>query len=200
MMRKTTLLFLVLMLGPALSMATAEGLVGTLRLNDGLSFISFGDRRIYPIASDATIRFRFGAPTAKGSIPFTISPEDVSIPLISIGSDESLLYSLDRAASGWVHVSEDGGRRIEFTASVAASLQKGGSSGTLTYLIPFTTETASATDSAGSGTVEVAGVRPRAGGRHVQLVGAVVNKENAFPEPGAAVYTILSGEFDQVPW
>ena len=32
-----------------------------------------------------------------------------------------------------------------------------------------------------------------------QIVGATTNKENAFPEPGAAVYTVLSGSFDQVP-
>jgi hypothetical protein len=30
-------------------------------------------------------------------------------------------------------------------------------------------------------------------------VGATTNQENAFPEPGAAVYTVLSGSFDRVP-
>ena len=34
---------------------------------------------------------------------------------------------------------------------------------------------------------------------HEQLVGATVNKQNAFPKPGTAVYTVLSGQFDQLP-
>jgi len=32
-----------------------------------------------------------------------------------------------------------------------------------------------------------------------QIVGATTNRENAFPEPGAAVYTVLSGIFDRLP-
>jgi hypothetical protein len=38
-----------------------------------------------------------------------------------------------------------------------------------------------------------------AGANHVQLVGATTNKANAVPEPGAAVYVVLSGTFDRVP-
>ena len=34
---------------------------------------------------------------------------------------------------------------------------------------------------------------------YAQIVGATTNEENAFPAPGAAVYTVLSGSFDQVP-
>jgi hypothetical protein len=37
------------------------------------------------------------------------------------------------------------------------------------------------------------------GARYGQIVGATTNKDNAFPEPGAAVYTVLSGSFDRVP-
>jgi hypothetical protein len=32
-----------------------------------------------------------------------------------------------------------------------------------------------------------------------QLVGATTNQANAFPEPGTAVYTVLSGRFDRIP-
>jgi hypothetical protein len=32
-----------------------------------------------------------------------------------------------------------------------------------------------------------------------QLVGATTNKTNAFPKPGTAVYTVLSGRFDPIP-
>jgi hypothetical protein len=34
---------------------------------------------------------------------------------------------------------------------------------------------------------------------YAQIVGATTNKENAYPAPGAAVYTVLSGRFDRVP-
>jgi hypothetical protein len=32
-----------------------------------------------------------------------------------------------------------------------------------------------------------------------QLVGTATNKSDAYPGPGAAVYTVLSGRFDAVP-
>ena len=35
--------------------------------------------------------------------------------------------------------------------------------------------------------------------RQVQLVDAMVDKPNAVPQPGTAVYTVLSGSFDQLP-
>jgi len=34
---------------------------------------------------------------------------------------------------------------------------------------------------------------------YAQIVGATTNEENAYPPPGTAVYTVLSGSFDQVP-
>ena len=65
--------------------------------------------------------------------------------------------------------------------------------------MPFTTESTEATNLAGNVTVEITGMRLVEGVWYVQLVGATVNKENAFPKPGAAVYTVLSGQFDQLP-
>jgi len=37
------------------------------------------------------------------------------------------------------------------------------------------------------------------GAGYGQLVGAPTNKTNAFPKPGTAVYTVLSGQFVQLP-
>ena len=47
--------------------------------------------------------------------------------------------------------------------------------------------------------VSVRGMRLVDGVWYAQIVGATTNKENAYPAPGAAVYTVLSGSFDQVP-
>ena len=71
--------------------------------------------------------------------------------------------------------------------------------GTFTYRMPFTTETLKAKGLGRDLEVEVSGVRLVDGAGYVQLVGATVNKENAFPAPGTAVYTVLSGKFDRVP-
>ena len=65
--------------------------------------------------------------------------------------------------------------------------------------MPFTTETVAATNVPGDLVVEVTGLRLVESVWYVQLVGAVTNKENAFPEPGTWVYTVLSGTFDQLP-
>jgi hypothetical protein len=44
--------------------------------------------------------------------------------------------------------------------------------------------------------VQVTGARIVPGARYVQLVGATLNKPNAVPQPGTAVYKVLSGSFD----
>jgi hypothetical protein len=33
----------------------------------------------------------------------------------------------------------------------------------------------------------------------MQLVGAATNRDSAYPGPGAAVYTVLSGALDRMP-
>lgn len=43
------------------------------------------------------------------------------------------------------------------------------------------------------------GARVGEGAWYTQIVGAATNRATAFPEPGAAVYTVLSGSFDQMP-
>ena len=65
--------------------------------------------------------------------------------------------------------------------------------------MPFSTDSAAASDITGTQTLSVNGLRLVEGVWYGQIVGATTNKANAFPEPGAAVYSVLSGSFDQVP-
>lgn len=51
----------------------------------------------------------------------------------------------------------------------------------------------------GTRSLDVFGMRLVEGVWYGQIVGATTNETNAFPEPGAAVYTVLSGSFDRVP-
>jgi hypothetical protein len=120
----------------------------------------------------------------------------VSIPEISLSNDRTLRYGLASATSGLLRPSKTG-QIVEFNASVTATLIEGKDESTLTYAVPFTTEIATATSGAKS--VEVTGARVVPGARYTQVVGATVNKANADPKPGAAVYTVLSGSFDQLP-
>jgi hypothetical protein len=69
----------------------------------------------------------------------------------------------------------------------------------LRYSMPFTTETVVSRSLDGNAEIAVQGARLVRGARYVQLVGATANKANARPEPGAAVYAVLSGTFDWVP-
>ena len=176
----------------------AEETLGTFRL-DGLSFVSFGDQQFLFPESGATIVFRFGTPNEDGSVPFKIQPADVSIAPIPLPSGQGTLrYSLIATAFGFLRPTEQG-RRIEFNAAVAATLDAPEGSGSYTYTVPFTTETAAASNAQHTDSVEVSGMRLVDGVWYAQIVGATTNKANAFPEPGAAVYTVLSGSFDQVP-
>ncbi len=175
--------------------AKAEKLVGTLAL-DALSYVSFQDEEILAFPSGSTIRFHFGEAAADGTIPFTLSPEDVSIGPIALTG--TLKYGLVAPASGTMRATADG-RQIEFTASVAATRDSPTGGGTLTYTIHFSTESASSPNADGTRSVSVSGMRMVEGPKHVQIVGATVNRDDAFPKPGAAVYTVLSGQFDQVP-
>jgi hypothetical protein len=176
----------------------AEETLATLRL-DGLSFISFGDRQVLFPESGSTIVFRFGTPNEDGSVPFEIHPGDVSIAPIPLPSGKGTLkYSIPAIAFGFVRPAEEG-RTITFNAAVSATLDAPEGSGTYKYPMSFTTETAAASNVQRTKSVAVSGMRLVDGAWYVQIVGATTNKENAFPEPGAAVYTVLSGTFDRVP-
>jgi hypothetical protein len=82
---------------------------------------------------------------------------------------------------------------------VAAILDAPEGSGSYTYSVPFTTETVAASNFQHTDSVAVTGMRLVNGVWYAQIVGATTNQENAYPAPGAAVYTVLSGSFDQVP-
>ena len=175
--------------------ATAEQATLTL---DSMSFISFQEHEWLLLPAGSKIRFSFGQPDSSGAIPFTIDPNDIAIPPVDVPSlGKELHYGLSSLATGVVRPSGDG-RIIEFTGMVKATLS-GADGGSFIYPIDFTTETVSATDAIGSLDVEVTGLRLIENVWYAQIVGATTNHENAFPEPGAAVYTVLSGQFDQLP-
>lgn len=175
----------------------ADESVSTLTL-DSLSFISFGDHEVLPIPSGSTVRFRFGPPEPDGTVPFTIEPGDLSIPPISSRSG-TLDYSMAEPASGTMRPTKNG-RTIEFDAIVRARLVRpDGTGGTMEYSMPFSTESTSAANLAKTRTVRITGMRLVEGAWYAQIVGATVNKRNAYPKPGTAVYTVLSGTFDRIP-
>jgi hypothetical protein len=178
--------------------ARADETIGTFTL-DGFSFVSFGDREVLTLPAGSTLRFRFGAPQANGSIPFTIRPEDVTIAAIPLpASAGTLRYAIASTASGSMWPTAQG-RQVSFQATVRASLDSPERNGSYDYAVPFTTETVAASNRAGTETEQVTGMRLVDGVWYGQIVGATTNKDAAFPEPGAAVYTVLSGSFDRVP-
>ena len=193
-MKHSTTLLLVLLLAAS---ATGET-VSTLTL-DGLSFISFGDEEYLYLPAGSTLKLRFSAPQPDGSAAFTIAPSDVSIGDVSLPGGGVLRYALVGTATGAMSVTPDG-RKLSFTAVVRATLDTGSSTdGSFDYSIPFTTESTAASNAMGTEVLSVYGMRLVEGVWYGQIVGATTNKENAFPEPGTAVYSVLSGTFDQVP-
>lgn len=187
-----------LLVGLIATPAFAQGTVSTFSL-DGLSYISFGNQQILLPDSGSSITFRFGVPNPDGSVAFTIEPGDIQIAPIDLGAGQgTLTYSITAPASGLMTPETDG-RKITFTATVRASLQSPDSSGSYDYVMPFTTDATAATNVEGTETLAVSGLRLVEGVWYGQIVGATTNKANAFPEPGAAVYSVLSGSFDQVP-
>ncbi|MGH0029669.1 MAG: hypothetical protein ACQGVC_07755 [Myxococcota bacterium] len=188
------MLFLALMLAGS---AAAET-VATFTL-DSLSFVSFGDSEYVYLPAGSTLEFRFGTPEPDGTTSFTIQPSGVAIQDVSLPTGGVLRYSMASPASG-VMQSTPEGRKVTFSATVRATLDTGSpGDGSYDYTIPFTTETTAASNLAGTETLTTFGMRLVDGVWYGQIVGATTNKENAFPEPGAAVYTVLSGSFDQVP-
>ena len=177
--------FATLTVNVFVSDARAES--GTLTL-DMLSFISFQDDEILLLPAGSTLRFDFGTPDANGNIPFTINPNNLSIDPIDVPSlDRTLSYGLSGTATGVIRPTATG-RIIEFSSMVSASLS-GENGATFVYPIEFTTETTSASDVLGQVDIEVTGLRLIEGVWYAQLVGATSNHENAFPEPGKAVYS-----------
>jgi hypothetical protein len=90
-------------------------------------------------------------------------------------------------------------RELDFTATVRATLTRASGEGSFDYLMPFSTSGESATSIDGSQTLTRIGVHVIDGVWYAQIVGAATNKSEAFPGPGVAVYTVLSGQFDTIP-
>lgn len=181
------------------SSAAIADATATLTL-DGLSFISFQDQEVLALPTGSTLEFQLGDANADGSIPFTIDPGGLSIAPVDLpGGGGSLRYGLASAASGTITPAA-GGHIIQFNANVTASMTgSDGHTGTYTYAMPFTTETAAASDILGQVSVERTGVRLVDGVWYAQIVAATTNRENAVPAPGTAVYSVLSGQFDHLP-
>ena len=195
MTRSLALLALSLLVA---SPVAAEGTVGTFTL-DALSYISFGQDEVVPIPPGSTIQFHFGAPASDGSVPFTIGPGDVKIATIRLpNASGTLAYGIKSTARGTLRPAPDGSR-IDFDAVVRATLKQPSGRETYDYAIPFTTATATATSRDGTETLSRSGSNVTGGARYAQIVGATTNRDNAFPKPGAAVYTVLSGRFDTLP-
>lgn len=196
-MMRTFVAILVACLG--ISTVSNAQTTSTLSL-DGSSFVSFGNQEIFSIPLGSSIVFEFGSPNAEGEVPFTIQPSGVTIPAIPMGTgDNELRYTLSSSTTG-VMTPTPTGRRINFTAPLRATIvSPDGTSGYYDYSIPITTETAEAQDIAGALQIEITGLRLLDSIWYCQLVGGTTNRENAFPEPGTAVYAVLNGTFDQVP-
>lgn len=191
-------LLIALSFESAANASEPSSLVGTLT-TDGLSFISFGDREIVAIPPGSTLRFRFGPPQADGSVPCSIGPDDVSIAPIALASGQGVLhYGLAGVASGTLRF-RPGGADLELSARVKVAIERPEGGGSTEYSMAFTTKEARASSLDRSDTVAVEGAPVPLNARYVQLVAATTNKEAAFPEPGAAVYTVISGTFDRLP-
>lgn len=177
--------------------ANAQEQTATLTL-DGLSYISFGERRTFSL-DGGTIMFRFGSSNDRG-LPFTIEPSDVAIPAISLGDGTQLQYGIASVASGSIIRNRAGEPTVTLDATLTSGLVD--SEAQHRYPLQFTTEDASASsaptaDRASS--VNITGMRLVEGARYVQLVGATTNRLDTELESGAAVSAVLSGTFDFLP-
>jgi hypothetical protein len=175
--------------------ASAEE-TGVLTLDQD-SFISYSDSDNPPLSSGSTIRFRFGAPMADGSVPVRVETGDLSIAPVQVSQGGAIEYSLVEPATGraW---KQGAAIQIELLATLRATLRGGAAVDPLTYELHFTTGSAQATNVAQTESVLVAG-EPAVASHHVKLVGAATNRADAFPGPGEAVYAVLSGTFDSLP-
>lgn len=189
-----TIASLSLWLAPVASAET----ISTFTL-DGLSYISFGSSEVVLLPAGSTLKFRFGTPAPDGTVAFTIQPADISIPPVELPNGQgTLVYAMGSTASGTLQPEADG-KAIAFNATVRATLTTTAGTGSYDYTMPFSTSGGSTTSLDGSETLTRTGIHVVDGAWYGQIVGRTTNKENAFPEPGAAVYTVLSGSFDTIP-
>jgi hypothetical protein len=185
------------LLGAPWRTRAAPRTVGTFRL-DGLSFVSFGDQHFAPGGVlDDPVSFR---QCERGRLGRLHDPArgrlDRADPA-GLRPGHAALHA--RGAGAGFLATGRAGAELEFDAAIAATLEAPEGSGSYTCPIPFATGTAAASNAQHTDSVSVSGMRLVDGVWYAQIVGATTNKENAYPAPGTAVYTVLSGTFDQVP-
>jgi hypothetical protein len=174
-----------------------EPFVATLRL-DPFSIVSFGDQEIYQIPEGSEIQLEFPAAEGTGAMGFQVRPRGADVPpLLLRREDESLRFTLASTANGMMRRAEDGRLMIDLDAFLLVTLDHPDAPGSKSLPIRFTTETAQAKSLEGDRVIDVAGTRVAGSG--VQLVGTATNEADDYPKPGAPVYVILSGAFDQLP-
>lgn len=200
MRRKIVLLILVFSIAPVSASGQLKGLDGAKLTLDELSYISFGDKQIYPIPAGSSIRFQFGVQDVKGSVSFTISPDGVNIGAVRMkDGGEALLFGLARPAAGTMNVGADGAATMSFDAQLRVALRGPSGEGMREVAIHFTTEAAEARSLDGATRLNVAGMRLNRAARAVQFVGTSAVPASDYPAPGEAVYAVLSGVFDALP-
>jgi len=185
------------LLSSAAPSEAADLFIATLRL-DPFSVVSFGDQEVYAIPGGSEIQFEFSAAEASGAIGFRIEPRFALIEAIPLKHEgEALHFTLGSAATGAMRVGGDGRLQMDIDAYVVVTLDHPESPGVKKLPIHLTTEGALAKSLSGDQVIDIAG--GRISGRGVQLVGTATNAEDDYPKPGAAVYVMLSGVFDQLP-
>jgi hypothetical protein len=189
---------LVLIAALSAASAAADPTKATLVL-DGLSFISFGDEQLYSIPEGSVIVFRFGE-LYGSTASFELHPDDFNWPPLPLrGSDASMRFGLAAPAKGTVSFAPDGTGTLAFEARVRVQIDDRIDSRMKEISIRFTTEAQTAVSLDGAKSIPVAGMRLGRTSRAIQLVGARTNHADDYPEPGAAVYAVLSGTFDVLP-
>ncbi len=179
--------------------ATAAELVATLTL-DGLSFVSFQDQEVYSIPSGGTIKFHFAALAGEESIPVSLGPADVAVePMTIRGGEGSMRFEVVGPATGTVRLGPDGNLILDLGAKIRVTLIHPDQGGSKEIGVHFSTETKETVSLDGTDKITVSGMRAHPSARGIQLVGTSTNAANDYPGPGAAVYVVLSGAFDQLP-
>src|SRR5262245_39542653 len=104
---QTSVLLSFLVVSLAHAAVSSADLVGTLSL-DSLSFVAFQGYGNLELPAGSSIQFHFGAVQPDGSVPFTISPGDVSVAPIAVPPSATLHYGLASGASGTVRRASGG--------------------------------------------------------------------------------------------
>jgi hypothetical protein len=177
----------------------AEPFVATLTL-DSVSHVSFDDRVVVPIPGGGSIRM-VGYPHEDGrSAGLRVTETDISARSMTLpDGGGTVRVELLRPGTGHLRSQSDGSVAIELEFEVRLSLTN--DRGTSVHEMPlrFTTDSVEAWNADGSKRYEVSGLEAKTGSRQVQLVAEATAPATAEAGSGAAVYAVLSGQFDALP-